>query len=311
MDNKPILDLEQQNTSSRVHTPGTGLKFIYTGYQKCGTKTIAQAFRLLNYSVCDVEEFMVLHAKKWTKFFSHKTTTVEKKNLLREMYQNFDVAVEGPNIIFWKEILEVFPDCKVVHWHRHEDEWYKSFRKQVIEVKNEIMPLPSWLSWIVIYGFVPTLRNVGHAYKYLGPLYCGDRRSWLSPWTDEIDTVNEIVVKRQYRLHYTDVLSNCPPDKLLILKSVNCGWDTLCNFTGDKVPNLEWPHVNKSGQNEIADNIGSVRLVLSNRPCGILTASVRKDLRWSVGCFLLGIFVLVMAIMIGMKYGDKISLIKF
>merc|ERR1712242_593654 len=54
------------------------------------------------------------------------------------------------------------------------------------------------------------------------------------------------LLARAYRVHCADVLRNCPKDKLLVLDSVNCGWDVICDFVGKPVPNVPFPHRNKN-----------------------------------------------------------------
>ena len=68
--------------------------------------------------------------------------------------------------------------------------------------------------------------------------------NWKSQWYE----IDETYIKRQYRRHNSDVLTNCPKEKLLVLQSINCGWEIICNFTGDAIPNLPWPHKNKNAK---------------------------------------------------------------
>ena len=126
-----------------------GLKYIYTGFNKCGTKTIKEAFEILGFKVYDFEENAIFLSKHWIKFFSPKTSTDEKYKLLYEMFKDVDALVEGPNLYFWKEILTVFPECKVVHFQREEDAWYKSVVKQVKHRCRRFEPwftvMPFWI----------------------------------------------------------------------------------------------------------------------------------------------------------------------
>ena len=70
-------------------------------------------------------------------------------------------------------------------------------------------------------------------------------------WDGSYAPLDEIFVKRMYRRHNSDVLSNCPKEKLLILDDINCGWEVICEFTGDSLPFVggklvDWPHENKN-----------------------------------------------------------------
>ena len=57
---------------------------------------------------------------------------------------------------------------------------------------------------------------------------------------------DEIGIKRFYKNHNASFLRYCPEDKRLILQDINCGWKVLCDFTGDDVPCIPWPHENKN-----------------------------------------------------------------
>ena len=75
----------------------------------------------------------------------------------------------------------------------------------------------------------------------------------LVNWKSEWYQIDETYIKRQYRRHNSDVLSNCPKDKLLVLPTINCGLKIICDFTGDAIPSSPWPHKNKNAK--ITDEI--------------------------------------------------------
>ena len=229
-----------------------GLKYIYTGFNKCGTKTIKEAFEILGFKVYDFEENAIFLSKHWIKFFSPKTSTDEKYQLLYEMFKDVDALVEGPNLYFWKEILTVFPECKVVHFQREEDAWYKSVVKQVKGYSHDSYGnnlIPNWLVEGTLW-FVPTLARTSYVQRnHLSPLMCGEYgQNYMSPWSlSSPKLLNELAIKRAYRQHNTDVINNCPKNRILILPDINCGWELLCQFTKKSIPEQEWPHMNKNG----------------------------------------------------------------
>jgi len=225
-----------------------GLKYIYTGYHKCGTKTVARAFQILGFKVYDFEENLIYLAKSWKQFFDESTTTKEKYQILYNMYKDVDVVCEGPNLYFWRELLEVFPEAKVIHYQRPIDSWYKSYAKQNYEIRVNYKYLPNWFIEYSVSLFLPSLRNYRDVQKYLCCMMAGQPAvTWLSPWTNPVEIQNEIGLKRSYRLHNADVLNSCPKDKLLVLDSLNVSWEEFCKFTRTKIPSEPWPHENKDG----------------------------------------------------------------
>ena len=50
---------------------------------------------------------------------------------MKRVYQNADVSVDTPGNLFFEEILEAFPDFKVILSVREEDSWIESTVHQV------------------------------------------------------------------------------------------------------------------------------------------------------------------------------------
>ena len=101
------------------------MKYIYAGFSKCGTKTLAKVFRLLGFKVFDIEETILYCGDLWLEFFETMDKAV-KNQILRKILDNVDVVLDLPYYFFWKEILDVFPEAKVVFYERDEDEWFDS-----------------------------------------------------------------------------------------------------------------------------------------------------------------------------------------
>ena len=72
---------------------------------------MAQAFRDLDFVVYDYEDMFLYTIPQWTKF-EEATSTQEKHKILYAMLKDVDVVMDIPFYTYWKEIMEVFPDCK-------------------------------------------------------------------------------------------------------------------------------------------------------------------------------------------------------
>jgi len=66
------------------HIINMPLQYIYTGYSKCGTKTMAEVFRVLGFKVCDFEETMLDLTTDWIEFIDGRKTHEERIELLRD-----------------------------------------------------------------------------------------------------------------------------------------------------------------------------------------------------------------------------------
>ena len=285
------MDIETQKQHSESYT--SGLKYIYLGYNKCCTKTIGKAFRILNFKVYDYEENIVYLNRQWRDFFEKKgLSKPQRMELLREMYQNVEVAIEGPCTFYWKELMEIFPDCKAIFYQRNEDSWYKSFINQVKTV-NDTHMLPNRYYKIATL-LSPTFRNQLKIHDHLASFLVGytDSTAYIKPWRISLDDINELNVRRCYRAHNADVLTNCPKDRILVLNDENIGkWEVLCNFLGVSVPeNTEWPFSNKGGEIAFSIRYGN----------GLLISQIYKELKRGLLTVVLGILLMLGTVLISL-----------
>ena len=189
------------------------LKFIYTGYTEYSNKSLSEAFRILGYHVADFEENFIALSDDWEKLLisNRNMPSEERKAILKNMFRGYDVVIDGPHLFFWKELLEVFPKCRVIHHFKQPDEWYEHFIKVNQIIRKKLIGFFSWLpnffTGFFFWLFLPTMANITRLYKILGPLYCGDSQSFMTPWSDSPKKLDEILLKRCYRSHIADVNS--------------------------------------------------------------------------------------------------------
>ena len=86
------------------------MKIIVAGLPKTGTKSLAKALRTLGLVVYDAEENFGLLGSKWLQILARGPSSDDFLNL----YASVDVTCDIPSCCYWKEILETFPDAKVV-----------------------------------------------------------------------------------------------------------------------------------------------------------------------------------------------------
>ena len=111
------------------------MKIICVGLAKAGTKSISKALRNLGFTVFDWEEQVFDFQDHWVDVFQNGA-----KPDVRRVYQNADAVVDNPGNFFWEEILEAFPDSKVILSEREEDSWLKSMVNQ-LQVAEAVISL--------------------------------------------------------------------------------------------------------------------------------------------------------------------------
>ncbi|XP_078487632.1 uncharacterized protein LOC100179613 [Ciona intestinalis] len=189
------------------------MKVIYAGFSKTGTKTMTAVFHEFGYNTYDWLENSWYNGKDWVKIIEENGGTVED---FRRMLKGVDAVADSPCYIFWEEILEAYPEAKIIMSVRDEETWLRSIRKQVDSLAYE-----------------PFTSACGHA-------VLGSTIKW--PWS--IFRYNPTVWLHNYRVHNNYVLQNAPKDKLLVYDFKD-GWGPICEFLGEKVPtNKPFPHAN-------------------------------------------------------------------
>ena len=196
------------------------MKVICAGMPKTGTKSISKALRHLGFTVFDWEEQILDFLDHWVAVFQNGINPDVKR-----VYQNADAVLGHPGSFFYEEILEAFPDCKVILSVRDEDSWLKSAVNQ-IEKTLALRP-QNFMAMLS-----PTARNINYILDCYIDASFGSRNS-----------KSTCVFRKRYRIHNHRVKSIVPADKLLVY-SVERGWKPLCEFLGCEVPTIPFPHEN-------------------------------------------------------------------
>ena len=208
------------------------MKIICAGYGKTGTKSIAKALRYLGFTVFDWEEQTLDFLDHWVDVFQNGA-----KPDVKRVYQNADACIDFPGVFFFEEILDAFPDCKVILSVREEDSWIESAVRQLnasAAVRSEVMIMLS-----------QTNRKMAYVFD-----------SFLNAAYGSCNPKSTHVLRKRYRIHNHRVKSIVPADKLLVY-NITQGWKPLCDFLESEVPNVAFPHENI--KSEIANTVMMTR----------------------------------------------------
>ena len=213
---------------------------------------MAKAFRLLGYKVYDFEETITYCKQVLEKFYSPQFTKAEKIEFLRELLKDVDIVLDNPWYHFWEELMEAFPEAKCIFYERPLEPWYDSIKRQYLSIYPVFKRIPDFVRKTIFWFLSPSaymmqksrFKSQLHELLMLNPIeyYV----NWRGQYWHELMPFDEIGIKRMYKRHNAAFLRYCPEDKRLILKDINCGWEVLCDFTGDDIPNAPWPHENKN-----------------------------------------------------------------
>jgi hypothetical protein len=141
-------------------------------------------------------------------------------------------AVTDMGSFFAMQLIEAYPEAKVILVERDIDEWYDSMEEAIFST-----------TWGLRADLV---INV------LGPLYGLNggktiRKIMLGFYGVRNATDMRRVAKDRYREHYAEIRAVVPEDLLLEYR-LDDGWKPLCEFLGKQLPEVPFPVKNQRGE---------------------------------------------------------------
>jgi hypothetical protein len=198
------------------------MKVIVAGFSRTGTLSMQVALQKLGYRTYHMFESMRNfengHLDMWNEYMEGKSEMDWHR-----LFQEYDASTDLPACIYWREMMEAFPEARVVLTVRDAEAW--------------------WNSWI---GLVRSQMDFVDTMAYLPRFAALDRmvinfeRVWFRIEPDQYVKENAIA---RFHEHNQEVKAVVPPQRLLVF-DVSEGWEPLCNFLGDPVPDEPFPHEN-------------------------------------------------------------------
>lgn len=139
------------------------------------------------------------------------------------LLSNWSATTDQPAAILCEELLQAYPEVKVILHERDEDAWYKSFSATVIDgTYNPWIPLCSWLDPVFMKR---TCYQTDLLMKYY--FRCDVPRA-TGLWNNQESKIQyETHAKETYRRHNEMIKRVTPKEKLLLWKFSD-GWEPLC-----------------------------------------------------------------------------------
>jgi hypothetical protein len=151
-----------------------------------------------------------------------------------EIFGDFQSTVDWPGSYFYKELIEAYPDAKVLLSVREAEAWERSMRDTI---------------WGIFYGDI-LIRDLSSARCRVDPQWRGYIELMEQMWKRSglidsgADTTSESMQAAMERFN-KEVQDTVPPERLLVW-SVGDGWEPLCEFLEVPVPDTPFPHLNDS-----------------------------------------------------------------
>lgn len=225
-------------TSSRPRDMTKEIEVIGCGMSRTGTVSFGLALEKLlhgpNYhggeALFKREES---HIKKWNEILHYTPCQSDHdkqmiKAGLRHQMAVYVACTDSPPILFIEELMELYPNAKVICTIRDPDDWWRSMEPIVKNAKVSFLsfvffPLPT-LRYFAAYVTAAENGRYGELYFKNGHNTC---------------------VRETYDYHM-EYLHRVVPKEKLHFFHVKEGWEPLCRILGKEVPDEPFPKANDS-----------------------------------------------------------------
>jgi len=191
------------------------LAVIGSGFGRTGTMSMKMALEQLGFGPC---HHMIEVVGNPAQPVHWKAIAAGQKVDWPEVFKGYNSQVDWPGAAVWRETSVAFPDAKVVHTERPEDEWWNSFSVTISKFFDRApgLPLP------------PEIADI---FRTMSGWFMKDT------FADHTDRATAIAA---YRRNNEMVRDTVPAERLLVF-NVAEGWGPLCGFLERPEPATPFP----------------------------------------------------------------------
>jgi hypothetical protein len=193
------------------------LEVIGVGYGRTGTLSLKTALERLGFGPCyHAVEFMrhPEHQARWEAAFQGNPQW-------EEVFAGYRSTVDFPGTAFWRELVDAYPQARVILTVREPQEWYASMRE-------------TFLAFAGPEG-QPPIPGAGEGSFVRG----GDWSQMMADLQDEDTAIAD------FQRHIEEVRRYVPGHRLLVYE-VRQSWQPLCDFLEVYVPAEPFPRLNEA-----------------------------------------------------------------
>lgn len=206
------------------------LKVIGAGFGRTGTLSLKIALEQLGFGKCYHMMELIQDPStvgEWEHALKGKPTDWDR------IFHGYQSAVDFPVSAYYKELMEQYPEAKIILTVRDPERWYESAISTILTFR------PSFsMVW-------PLLLKLPFSSK---------ARQLMRLGRHNVTLINKKIFKNKvkdkkhtiavFNEHNKAVQSAVPREQLLVFE-VKQGWEPLCQFLGVPVPDTPFPRSNK------------------------------------------------------------------
>ncbi|KAI9031843.1 P-loop containing nucleoside triphosphate hydrolase protein [Phycomyces nitens] len=204
------------------------LKVIGAGYGRTGTNSLRLALEALGYRT----HHMIRAMSDMTQDYGVWERAANDPNHPDEwesVYGNYDAAVDWPTVSHYQELMQRYPDAKIILTVRSAESWYKSMSNTVFKklVSSGLDTFPEHAKTLL-----QSQTNIMlNGYFKEGIEKCNNKEELCMIYDEHTKEVKQVV----------------PPERLLVLE-LGEGWERLCEFLQVPIPEIPYPNTNGASE---------------------------------------------------------------
>jgi hypothetical protein len=201
-------------------------RVIGAGFGRTGTASLKRALETIGFGPCHHMEEVI---KNPSEVPTWEAAARGEKIDWGTFFEGWGSCVDFPSAMYYRELMDAFPEAKVVLTVRDPEAWYASMRETIVPMMNRfpnryVIPhLPYLSAPARSVGNTPMRREVIDRFA--------EREHVLKIFTDHIEEVKRVV----------------PAERLLVFEAKQ-GYGPLCEFLGVPVPATPFPRVNDTAE---------------------------------------------------------------
>ncbi len=208
------------------------MKVIGAGLPRTATLTQKISLEMLGFGPCYHMVNIIGNLSlvpQWQAAFNSGNTDWEA------IFGGSQATVDWPGSFFWRELIEAYPDAKVLLSVRSGESWAKSMQNTI---------------WGVFYDDV-LMRHLSDARANIDPGWADYMQLMKDMWQksgllgEMTDVFDPAILAAAFDRYNDEVRATVPAGRLLEWKPAD-GWEPLCEFLEVPVPQAPLPHVNDS-----------------------------------------------------------------
>jgi len=203
------------------------MKLIGAGLPRTATTTQMIALEMLGlpcYHMRDMMGDLGKSVPQWRQ-------ALEGNGQWDEIFEGKESTVDFPASYFWRELMDVYPDAKVLLSVRSAESWVDSMQNTIAQI---------WFGESLMH-------HLAQAQYQIDPVYAGWLDVLFDMWTKRGMLVNtdgdSEMMAAQMEEWNQEVIDTVPADRLLVWNPKE-GWEPLCDLLELPVPEQPLPHVN-------------------------------------------------------------------